>query len=45
MVTATRSRQRRKITAANSGLGSVAPILLAEASANQEDPQRLARIS
>ena len=33
--------QRRKITAANSGLGSVAPILLAEASANQEDPQRL----
>ena len=42
MVTATRSRQRRKITAANSGLGSVAPILLAEASANQEDPQRLA---
>ena len=41
MVTATRSRQRRKITAANSGLGSVAPILLAEASANQEDPQRL----
>ena len=41
MVTATRSRQRRKITVANSGLGSVAPILLAEASANQEDPQRL----
>ena len=41
MVTATRSRQRRKITAANSGLGSVAAILLAEASANQEDPQRL----
>ena len=40
MVTATWSRRRRTITAANSGLGSVAPILLVEASATQEDPRR-----
>ena len=40
MVTATWSRRRRKITAAHSGLSSVAPSWLAEASANQEDPRR-----